>query len=71
MHRPTAVTRLRFDAAEFAEPQLGFIVENVMLQAALLEVLRGCDVEMLFDTPIESWRFAARASAYYSATGAN
>lgn len=48
---------LHFDAAEFAEPQLGFIVENVMLQAALLEVLRGCDVEMLFDTPIESLEF--------------
>ncbi|MGI9201168.1 MAG: UbiH/UbiF/VisC/COQ6 family ubiquinone biosynthesis hydroxylase [Woeseiaceae bacterium] len=45
---------LRFDAAEFAEPQLGFIVENAMLQTALLEVLRDCDVEILFDTPIES-----------------
>jgi len=30
---------LRFDAAEFAVPQLGFIVENVLIQDALLAVL--------------------------------
>lgn len=45
---------LRFDAAEFAAAQLGFIVENVMLQAALLDALRKSDVQLLFDTPIES-----------------
>ena len=45
---------LRFDAAEFAAAQLGFIVENVMLQTALLDVLQKSDVQLLFDTPIES-----------------
>lgn len=45
---------LRFDAAEFAEPQLGFIVENLMLQAAILTVLRNSDVELLFEAPIDS-----------------
>lgn len=45
---------LRFDAAEFAEPQLGFIVENELLQAAILEVLRAGNIELLFDTPIDS-----------------
>jgi 2-octaprenylphenol hydroxylase len=51
---------LRFEAAEFAEPQLGFIVENIMLQAALLEVLQGSEVEVLFDTPIDSLEFRDR-----------
>jgi 2-octaprenylphenol hydroxylase len=43
---------LFFDAAEFAVPQLGFIVENVHLQAALLDVLQRESVELLFDSPI-------------------
>ena len=45
---------LYFDAAEFAEPQLGFIVENVLLQTALLKVLQDSSVELLFAAPIES-----------------
>jgi 2-octaprenylphenol hydroxylase len=45
---------LRFDAAEFAEPQLGFIVENELLQTAILGVLRAGNLELLFDTPIDS-----------------
>jgi len=45
---------LRFDAAEFAVPQLGFIVENVLLQQALLNVLENSDVELVFDAPISS-----------------
>ena len=45
---------LRFDAAEFAEPQLGFIVENLMLQTAILSVLQDSSVELLFDAPIDS-----------------
>jgi 2-octaprenylphenol hydroxylase len=45
---------LRFDAEEFAVPQLGFIVENVLLQDAILEVLDRSAVEMIFATPIES-----------------
>ena len=45
---------LKFDAAEFAIPQLGFIVENALLQDALLSVLDQSDVNMIFDSAIES-----------------
>ena len=45
---------LRFDAAEFAVPQLGFIVENVLLQQALLNVLDNSDVELIFEAPISA-----------------
>jgi 2-octaprenylphenol hydroxylase len=45
---------LRFDAAEFAVPQLGFIVENVLLQHALLAVLDKLDIELRFETKIDS-----------------
>lgn len=43
---------LRFDAAEFAVPQLGFIVENILLQHAILRVLDNMDVELVFESPI-------------------
>lgn len=45
---------LRFDAAEFGVPQLGFIVENTLLQDAVLKVLDQQNVELIFATPIES-----------------
>ena len=45
---------LRFDAAEFAVPQLGFIVENVLIQVALLNNLQSSDVSVEFETPITS-----------------
>lgn len=45
---------LHFDAAEFAAQQLGFIVENTMLQAATLDVLQQSNVELLFDSPLAS-----------------
>lgn len=45
---------LRFDAAEFAVRQLGFIVENVLLQSALLEVLDDLDVTLEFDTEVDA-----------------
>lgn len=45
---------LRFDAAEFAVAQLGFIVENVLLQHAILDVLDAADIELLFSAPILS-----------------
>jgi len=45
---------LRFDAAEFSVPQLGHIVENVLIQDALLKVLDKCDVSLQFETKIES-----------------
>jgi 2-octaprenylphenol hydroxylase len=43
---------LRFDAAELALPQLGYIVENVLLQHCLLARLRALDVELRFRTSI-------------------
>jgi len=45
---------LRFDAAEYAVPQLGFIVENVLIQHALLAMLDRLDVNLMFNTPVES-----------------
>jgi 2-octaprenylphenol hydroxylase len=49
-----SATALRFDAAEFAVPQLGFIVENILLQHALLEVLDKLDVKLTFDTTVDT-----------------
>lgn len=45
---------LRFDADEFAVPELGFIVENGLLREALLEVVEASGVELSFATPIRS-----------------
>ena len=45
---------LRFDAAEFAVPQLGFIVENILIQDALLAALDSTDVSVQYETPIRS-----------------
>jgi 2-polyprenylphenol 6-hydroxylase len=45
---------LRFDAAEFAVAELGFIVENALLQDALLQVLDTSAVDLSFDTAIRS-----------------
>lgn len=49
-----SATALRFDAAEFAVPQLGFVVENVLIQHALLQVLDKLDVKLKFDTTIDA-----------------
>ncbi len=49
---PDGPSTLRFDADEFAVPQLGFIVENVLIQDAVLRVLDRTDVNLRFDTPI-------------------
>lgn len=45
---------LRFEAAEFAVPQLGFIVENVLIQDALLTALDATNVSINFATRIRS-----------------
>ena len=50
---PDSHGALQFDAAEFAVPQLGFIVENVLIQHALLAVLDKLDVELRFNTRLE------------------
>ena len=45
---------LFFEAAEFAVPQLGFIVENALLQTAILDVLQRESIELMFESPIAS-----------------
>lgn len=57
---PDSASTLRFDAAEFAVPQLGFIVENVLLQHALLRQLDAENVELRFANPIRSLRQAGQ-----------
>jgi 2-octaprenylphenol hydroxylase len=58
---PGSGATLRFDAADFALPQLGFIVENVLLQESLLRELDETGVRLLFDTPIRALRRKARS----------
>jgi len=43
---------LRFEAAEFAVSELGFIVENSLIQHALLQKLGAMDQAVSFETPI-------------------
>jgi len=43
---------LRFDADEFAVPELGYIVENGLIQAALLDRIAETGIEIGFETPI-------------------
>ncbi len=45
---------LRFDAADFAVPELGFIVENALLRHVLIEQLETLDVDLRFATEIDS-----------------
>jgi 2-octaprenylphenol hydroxylase len=51
---PDSGDALRFDAADFAVPQLGFIVENELLVDAILGVVEREGVELLFAAPIAS-----------------
>jgi 2-octaprenylphenol hydroxylase len=51
---PDSGASLRFDAAEFAVAQLGFITENILVQHALLQVLDDCRVELQFTSKIDS-----------------
>ena len=53
---PEGPATLRFDADEFAVPQLGFIVENVLLQEALLQQLEATDAELRFERPLQALR---------------
>jgi 2-octaprenylphenol hydroxylase len=43
---------LRFEAAEFAVSELGFIVENTLIQHALLQKLNAVNQAVSFETPI-------------------
>jgi 2-octaprenylphenol hydroxylase len=51
---PMGASALTFNASEFATAQLGFIVENVLLQDALLKVLDNSDVSLQYDTQLKS-----------------
>jgi 2-octaprenylphenol hydroxylase len=51
---------LHFDAAEFALRELGFIVENILLQDALLQVVENAGVTVSFNTQIGAARPATR-----------
>ena len=57
---PESQSGLHFDAAEFGVPQLGFIVENVLLQRGLLHSLGDTSVDLRFETPIRSIRKVAQ-----------
>ena len=57
---PDGPSTLRFDADEFAVPHLGFIVENDLLQHALLSVLDQTSVEFRFDTALASMESCGR-----------
>jgi 2-octaprenylphenol hydroxylase len=56
-HSADGAEALRFDAAEFALPELGFIVENVLLQDALLRLVEKAGVTVEFGTQIEALRY--------------
>ena len=49
---PDGPSTLRFDADEFGVAQLGFIVENLLIQDAILKALDRTDVSLRFDTPV-------------------
>ena len=51
---PSGPEALHFDAAEFALPALGHIVENVLLQAELLRVLEARGIQPEFGVTIEN-----------------
>lgn len=51
---PDGPATVRFDAAEFAAVELGFIVENELVRFALDEALYGSQVVLDYDTSIES-----------------
>ncbi len=56
---PTSTTTLSFDADEFAVQHLGYIVENGLVQHALLSLLDDSSVDVLFDAPIGSVEISA------------
>jgi len=60
---PDSAATLIFDAAEFALPELGFIVENTLLQDALLVQLDSCDIELCYGEAIRSLKRTGRRYA--------
>lgn len=45
---------LRFDADEHGVAELGHIVENLLIRHELLDVIDGLDVELMFQSPVDS-----------------
>jgi 2-octaprenylphenol hydroxylase len=66
---PDGASTLRFDADEFAVPQLGFIVENVLLQDVLLHQLDRTDVTLQFENPVRAFCRSQRRFEIELATG--
>ena len=66
---PDGPGTLRFDAEEFAVPHLGYIVENVLVQYALCEVVRGLDVDVRFGESIASLEETERGYRLALASG--
>ena len=64
---PNSGSTLAFDADEFGLPLLGHIVENVLVQAALLEVLENANAVVKFATEID---VMPRADVVVGADGA-
>lgn len=60
---------LRFDAAEFAVAELGFIVENSLLQDRLLALLDDLRVELVFAASIEQLQAKGTAQEILLADG--
>jgi 2-octaprenylphenol hydroxylase len=56
---PDGPTTLRFDAAEFGVPHLGWIVENRLIRHALARALSSRDVTLRFGTAIAAVDFSA------------
>ena len=54
---PDGPSTLRFDADEFAVAHLGYIVENALVQHALLNELEALDIPVRFETPITNIEF--------------
>lgn len=67
---PEGPETLRFDADEFALPELGTIVENELVRFALFEGLLSTDAVLEFDTPIESLARTADGFRLVMETGA-
>ena len=59
---PDSSAALRFDAASFAVPQLGYIVENTLLRCAILKQLDESDVTLRFASKIEALRMVGQRS---------
>ena len=59
---PDGPATLRFDADELAVPHLGYVVENILVQHALLERLDALGVASQFGTRLQSIEFSGSGS---------